>query len=91
MSAAWGRKFGAFFVTWLSLTVAGMLFTDRWNPLMMFLFGYTGFLLAVEYSNPQGPRPTNHRRLRWISMGGFVAFVYISFSWGQSVLTTMTG
>jgi len=89
MCAAWVRHFVLFFVAWLALTVGGMVFFGLGSPLLFYLLGYGGFLLAVEFSSPDGDRPRNHRRLRWISMGGFVVFIYAMVSWVQSVIASM--
>lgn len=90
MCAAWVRNFGVVYITWLALTLGGLLFIDLWNQLLYYLLGYSGFLFAVEFSKPDGPRPKNHKRLRWVSMGGFVIFVYTAVSWVQSVITTVS-
>jgi len=76
------------FIGWLAVTYGGMVYTDLWNPLLFYLLSYAGFLFAVELSNPDGPRPKGHKRLRWISMGGFVVFVYGVVSWVQAVIAT---
>ena len=89
MCAGWARQFVGVFIVWLSATLGGMMFIGRWNPLLYYLLSYAGFLLAVELSNPDGARPKNHKRLRWVSMGGFVVFIYGVASWVQSVIATM--
>ncbi|EMA05479.1 hypothetical protein SAMN05443574_108117 [Haloarcula vallismortis] len=89
MCAGWVRQFVGVFVVWLFTTLGGMIFIGRWNPLLYYLLGYAGFLFAVELSKPDGVRPKNHRRLRWVSMGGFVVFIYGVVSWVQAVIATM--
>ena len=86
MCAAWARRFVIVLVAWLGATTGGLFFIGLWNPLLSYLLGYAGFLFAVELSAPDGPRPRTHRRLRWVSAGGFVVFVYTVISWVQSVI-----
>jgi len=90
MCAAWARQFMMIFIVWLSATLGGMIAIDLWNPLLYYLLSYAGFLFAVELSNPDGVRPRNHKRLRWVSMGGFVVFVYGVVSWVQTVISTVS-
>jgi len=89
MCAAWARQFIGVFIVWLSATLGGMVAIGLWNPLLYYLLSYAGFLFAVELSNPDGVRPKNHKRLRWVSMGGFVVFVYAVVSWVQAVISTV--
>lgn len=88
MFAAWVRQFIGVFLGWLSVSYGGMVYIDLWNPLLYYLLSYAGFLFAVELSNPDGVRPKNHKRLRWVSMSGFVVFVYGVVSWVQAVIST---
>jgi len=89
MCAGWARQFVGVFVVWLLLALGGMIFIGRWNLLLYYLLSYAGFLFAVELSKPDGVRPKNHRRLRWVSMGGFVVFIYGVVSWVQAVIAAM--
>ena len=91
MCAGWARQFVGVFIIWLSAALGGMILTGHWNPLLYYLLSYAGFLFAVELSNPDGVRPKNHKRLRWVSMCGFVVFIYGVVSWVQAVIATMPG
>ncbi|WP_336338477.1 hypothetical protein [Haloarcula brevis] len=70
------------------MTLGGLSYAGLWNPLLYYFLSYAGFLFALELSNPDGPRPKNHRRLRWVSVGGFVVFVYGVVMWVQTVIAT---
>jgi hypothetical protein len=88
MCAGWARQFLGVFVVWLSAALGGLMYAGLWDPLLYYLLSYAGFLFALELSTPDGARPKNHRRLRWVSMGGFVVFVYGVVSWIQAVIAT---
>lgn len=81
-------RFSVCLSVWLLGSLVGLIALNLWNPLLYFLVAYTGFLVAVEYSEPLGDRPTWHRRMDWVVVAGFFVFVRLAVSWVEQVTGT---
>jgi len=71
---------------WLLASSVVILALEMWDPKLYYFAAYVGFLIAIEYSEPQVARPHWHRRLDLISVAGFFGFVYIVIIWIEQVI-----
>ena len=71
---------------WLLASLVVVLALEMWGPKLYYFTTYVGFLIAIEYSEPQVDRPHWHRRLDLLSVTGFFGFVYIVITWIEQVI-----
>lgn len=85
MAGEWTHRFALFLSGWLLLGAGTALTLGMTDPLLHFVITYVGFVLAVEYSEPPTERPVWHRRLRWVTLLGLLAFGFTVADWVERV------
>lgn len=88
MTGEWAHRFALFLGGWILLGIGTALALGMVDPLLYFVIAYVGFVLAVEYSEPLYGRPDWHRRLRWVTLLGLLAFGYAVVDWVERVTGT---